>query len=132
MRITEFWRIRGLIQSTARGVRRRTAALSHRPLTSPRRDSDSDSETAEDLTKSQSQEAGYSLKSDGTDEGTRHFLLIFFDILHIDDQSLLDESYQRRRQRLEEIIQVIEGFVRPFLLPGCKYLTKEITPDLSC
>jgi len=73
----------------------------------------------EDLCHSQSQEAGYSLRSDGTDEGTRHFLLVFFDTLHIDGQNLIDEPYQKRRRKLEEIIQVIEGFVRFFLLPRC-------------
>jgi len=69
---------------------------------------------------SQSQEAGYSLKSDGTDEGMRHFLLVFFDILHIEGQDLLDEPYQKRRWKLEEIVHVIEGFVRFFfwLLPS--------------
>ena len=131
MHIPEFWRIRGLIQSTARGVRRRTRESPRRPLTPPRRNSSSDSETTEDLIDPRSQDVGYSLKSDGTDEGTRHFLLVFFDILHIEGQSLLDESYQRRRQQLEEIIHVIEGFVRFFLLPSCNNLTEEITLDLS-
>jgi predicted metal-dependent phosphoesterase TrpH len=69
-------------------------------------------------------EAGYSLESDGTGEGTRHFLLVFFDILHIEGQSLLDEPYRARRQTLEEIVRVIEGFVRFFLLPWLVYLTE--------
>jgi hypothetical protein len=88
-----------------------------RPLTPSRRASGSDSETTEDLCDSQPQEAGYSLKSDGTDDTMRHFLLVFFDILHIDGQNLLDESYQKRRWKLEEIVHVIEGFVRFFFLP---------------
>jgi DNA ligase-4 len=116
----EFWRIRGLIQSTSKSVRRRTPKSQHRPLTPSRADSSSDSET-EDLSNSQSREAGYSLKSDGTDEGTRHFLLVFFDILHIEGQNLLDETYQKRRQKLEGVIQVIEGFVR-FLSPSELYV----------
>jgi DNA ligase 4 len=58
------------------------------------------------------------LKSDGTDEGTRHFLLVFFDILYIEGQSLLDEPYQKRRKKLEVIVQVIEGFVRVCLPPS--------------
>ena len=88
-----------------------------RPLTPSPRESSSDSETTEDVCTSQPQEAGYSLQSDGTDEGTRHFLLVFFDILHTDGQSLLDEPYQKRRRKLEEIVRVVEGFVRFFLLP---------------
>ena len=85
---------------------------------SSRRESSSDSDTAEETCNSQSQEAGYSLQSDGTDEGTRHFLLVFFDILHIEGQSLLDEPYQKRRRMLEETVRVIEGFVRvSHLLP---------------
>lgn len=115
MHISEFWRIRGLIQTTAMGVRRRMSKSKKRPSTPSRRDSGSDSETTEDLCNSQSQEAGYSLRSDGTDEGMRHFLLVFFDILHIEGQNLLNEPYQKRRRKLEEIVHVIEGFVR-FLL----------------
>ena len=118
MCFTEFWRIRGLIQSTARGVRRRTSQSQRRPLAPSRQDSSYDSETTEEISNSQFQEAGYSLKSDGTDEGTRHFLLVFFDILHIEGRSLLDEPYQKRRQKLEEVVEVIEGFVRVFLLPS--------------
>ena len=86
-------------------------------MTPSRRESSSDSETAEDVCTSQPQETGYSLQSDGTDEGTRHFLLVFFDILHADGQSLLDEPYQKRRRKLKEIVRVVEGFVRFFLLP---------------
>jgi hypothetical protein len=120
LHFTEFWRIRGLIQSTARSIRRRTSKSQHRPLTPSRRGSSSDSETTEDPPDSQPQEVGYSLKSDGTDEDSRHFLLVFFDVLHIEDQSLLDEPYEKRRQKLEEIVQVIDGFVRfVFSVPRC-------------
>ena len=72
------------------------------------------------------------MQSDGTDEGARHFLLVFFDILHIEGQSLLDEPYQKRRQKLEEIVRVVEGYVRFFLLPELCFVTKGITSDLSC
>lgn len=99
---------------------------------SSRRESSSDSDTAEETCNSQSQEAGYSLQSDGTDEGTRHFLLVFFDVLHIDGQSLLDEPYQKRRRKLEEIVQVIEGFVRFFSPFRGVFLTEDIASDLSC
>ncbi|OWZ42708.1 hypothetical protein C351_03239 [Cryptococcus neoformans c8] len=40
----------------------------------------------------------------------RHLCLIFFDILHIDGQGLLNHTYEERRKLLEDIIMVIPGF----------------------
>jgi DNA ligase-4 len=51
------------------------------------------------------------LESNGSDDGDRHFQLVFFDVLHVDGRGLLGEQYATRRARLREIITVIRGFV---------------------
>ncbi|EKM81997.1 hypothetical protein AGABI1DRAFT_119018 [Agaricus bisporus var. burnettii JB137-S8] len=77
--VDEFWRIRGLVEQTASGPRRRTKRQ--------RNDFDSQDE-------------------DG-DSQSRHLALIFFDVLVLDDEPLLFESYATRRQHLESLIKVI-------------------------
>ncbi|KAF7771042.1 hypothetical protein Agabi119p4_7016 [Agaricus bisporus var. burnettii] len=77
--VDEFWRIRGLVEQTASGPRRRTKRQ--------RDDSDSQDE-------------------DG-DSQSRHLALIFFDVLVLDDEPLLFEPYATRRQHLESLIKVI-------------------------
>lgn len=40
----------------------------------------------------------------------RHLCLVFFDILHINGQGLLNHTYEERRRLLEDVIMVIPGF----------------------
>jgi DNA ligase 4 len=58
---------------------------------------------------------GYSLESNGSDDGDRHFQLVFFDVLQVDGRGLLREPYATRRRLLQEVITVIRGFVRGLL-----------------
>ena len=48
--------------------------------------------------------------SNASDSGTRHLALVFFDILLIDDQSLLYHTYARRRALLENLIIRKHGY----------------------
>ncbi|TFY72020.1 hypothetical protein EVG20_g1000 [Dentipellis fragilis] len=73
----EFWRIRSLIESTAKGVRGKRVVYA----------SQQDSQT--------------SMISNASDGGTRHLALVFFDILLLDSKSLLHIPYYRRRALLE-------------------------------
>ncbi|KAL0249990.1 hypothetical protein I308_103293 [Cryptococcus tetragattii IND107] len=41
---------------------------------------------------------------------SRHLCLVFFDILHIDGEGLLNHTYEERRRLLEDIIMIIPGF----------------------
>lgn len=41
----------------------------------------------------------------------RHLCLVFFDVLHLDGESLLDTKYDDRRKALESVIKVVPGFV---------------------
>ncbi|EIW58323.1 uncharacterized protein TRAVEDRAFT_124375 [Trametes versicolor FP-101664 SS1] len=90
-RIDEFWRIRSLIARTAIGVRHRS------PPPGP--------STQEEVMETQC-----SLISNGTDGGTRHLALVFFDILLLDDASLLPVPYGQRREVLERLINVKPGY----------------------
>ncbi|EMD39194.1 hypothetical protein CERSUDRAFT_122630 [Gelatoporia subvermispora B] len=91
-RIDEFWRIRSLIASTAIGVRHKTPP---RPA---------DTQTEENC------DSQCSMISNASDGGTRHLALVFFDILLLDDTSLLARSYGERRALLEEVVTPIPGF----------------------
>lgn len=51
-----------------------------------------------------------SLLSNGSDQGTRHLALVFFDILVLDSKSLLWEPYSKRRALLESIVQQRPGY----------------------
>lgn len=42
----------------------------------------------------------------------RHLCLVFFDVLHLDGESLLQTSYDERRIKLEGIVRTVPGFVR--------------------
>ena len=59
---------------------------------------------------------GYSLESNGSDDGDRHFQIVFFDVLAIDGVGLLNEPYSSRRHLLRETINVIAGFVCGIIL----------------
>lgn len=37
-------------------------------------------------------------------------MLVFFDVLYIDDQNLLDATYDTRRAKLEAVIHCVPGF----------------------
>ncbi|CAK5267619.1 unnamed protein product [Mycena citricolor] len=81
--IDEFWRINGLVEATAKGVRRR----------------ESKSLIEEDLSQ-------LSLVTDNSD---RQLGLVFFDILMLNSKSLMRESYSARRDILESVIKPIPG-----------------------
>lgn len=62
------------------------------------------------------QPIGHSLESDGSDGGDRHFMLVFFDVLHIDGRNLLNEKYHVRRSVLNKLVREISGYVSvPFV-----------------
>ncbi|KII85754.1 hypothetical protein PLICRDRAFT_700571 [Plicaturopsis crispa FD-325 SS-3] len=89
-RVDEFWRIRSLVESTGRGPR--ASRFKRAPPQAP------------------DAESQFSLASNASDCGTRHLALIFFDVLVLDDASLLDEAYSTRRSILESVIQPIPGY----------------------
>lgn len=121
--VSEFWRIRDLIAETAKGVRGkqkktlndRVKGRSSSPDTNYR-DSDESSYESSDPSPE-----GFSLESNGTDEGNQHFMVVFFDMLYVDGKSLLQEPYSTRRALLKDTIREIEGFVSvlSFMLPKC-------------
>ncbi|KAI0742007.1 hypothetical protein C8Q80DRAFT_1260737 [Daedaleopsis nitida] len=90
-RIDEFWRIRSLIASTAVGARHKT------PQPAP--------PSTADAIGSQC-----SVVSNGSDGGTRHLALVFFDILLLDGVSLLSLPYSERRATLEQAVRVVPGY----------------------
>ena len=55
-------------------------------------------------------ESQQSLVSNGSDSGTRHLALVFFDVLLLDGVSLLPLPYSHRRNILEEAIRVLPGY----------------------
>ncbi|KXN89405.1 DNA ligase 4 [Leucoagaricus sp. SymC.cos] len=85
---TEFWRIDGLVNQTGTGAR------SKRRLRNTCNDSDSEDE-----------EFNLSLLTD--EPQSRHLALVFFDILVLDNQSLIFKPYAERRRLLETYIQPI-------------------------
>ncbi|CCM02607.1 uncharacterized protein FIBRA_04710 [Fibroporia radiculosa] len=91
--IDEFWRIRSLIASTAIGPRH---------TRSTRAGVGDEQDTREN-------ESQCSLISNASDGGTRHLALVFFDILMLDDESLLQSTYSARRKVLESVIQITPG-----------------------
>ncbi|KAG8894802.1 hypothetical protein FRC00_008421, partial [Tulasnella sp. 408] len=96
-RIDEFWRIRSLLESTALGTRSRFHAARLRSLNA--REEDVQDNIHQD-----------SLESNASDNGRRHFMLVFFDVLYVDDASLVNKPYEYRRRTLESIINPIPGF----------------------
>ncbi|KAG8836098.1 hypothetical protein FRC17_010031 [Serendipita sp. 399] len=107
--IDEFWRIRDLIAATAQGPRRRFNKAQPKPSPIFQDSLDSNGEPTEPLA-FPSPEYGHSLDSNGTDEGHRHFMLVFFDILYIDGRNLLEEIYTVRREILQDVVNTVEGF----------------------
>ncbi|KAH9933457.1 uncharacterized protein B0H18DRAFT_928466 [Fomitopsis serialis] len=94
-RIDEFWRIRSLISTTAIGPRH-----SRHPK-----------HTAADTSQDAEDGSQCSLASNASDDGTRHLALVFFDILVLDDASLLSSSYSTRRATLESLLHPKPGYV---------------------
>ena len=43
----------------------------------------------------------------------RHLCLVFFDILHLDGESLLQTPLVSRRRLLEKVVRTVPGFVSP-------------------
>ncbi|KAF7796819.1 hypothetical protein EIP86_008003 [Pleurotus ostreatoroseus] len=112
-RIDEFWRIRSLIGSTAIGPRRRVPrsrpTKNHAPLVdSQETDVDGTDPNEADVHISVSQASMYSDKSA---QGTRHLALVFFDVLHLDGASFVNQPYKTRRSTLERIIKEREGWI---------------------
>ncbi|KAF4569964.1 hypothetical protein EYR36_009770 [Pleurotus pulmonarius] len=107
--IDEFWRIRGLVETTAYGVRgSRRISGAGKP--------------------SNNLDSQYSLAS-SVNEG-RHLALVFFDILCLDSQSTLHRSYDERRDLLERVVQTIPHHAllskRTLLQPQCGSLTAHL------
>jgi DNA ligase-4 len=42
----------------------------------------------------------------------RHLALVFYDVLLLDGQSLVFDTYEQRRAVLESLIRPVEGYVR--------------------
>ncbi|KAF8074808.1 hypothetical protein FPV67DRAFT_1777589 [Lyophyllum atratum] len=87
--IDEFWRIQGLIEQTAGGIR------------GQRRRIPAESQSSEE---SNSQSSMVTDRSDN-----RRLGLVFFDILALNGKSLLMTPYCRRRKILEDLIRVVPG-----------------------
>ncbi|KAJ6518607.1 hypothetical protein C8R45DRAFT_948670 [Mycena sanguinolenta] len=85
-RIDEFWRIRSLVEHTARGVRK---------------------QPHDDIPHDNYSQA--SLMTDISDD--RHLGLVFFDILLLDSKSLLSVPYSSRRAILESVIEPVPNRV---------------------
>ena len=117
----EFWRIRDLIGETAKSIRRKTRAKLSNIHTVEDHGSPDDGDKTVGVAGSISPQCGYSLESDGTDEGNRHFMLVFFDVLLTDGQSLLYETYDTRRDVLQSLITEIEGYVS-FMIDSNSFL----------
>ena len=62
------------------------------------------------LTAKDGRESQCSMISNGSDSGTRHLALVFFDVLLLDDVSLLSFPYSERRAILERTIRVKTGY----------------------
>ncbi|KAH9935976.1 uncharacterized protein BXZ73DRAFT_89463 [Epithele typhae] len=84
-RVDEFWRIRELVESTAIGVRHKTPQC-------PSDQFQSDTQTS-------------MMSDDASGDGARHLALVFFDVLLVDDVSLLSFPYLDRRAKLEGIVR---------------------------
>ncbi|KAH6916220.1 hypothetical protein BKA70DRAFT_1216449 [Coprinopsis sp. MPI-PUGE-AT-0042] len=90
-RIDEFWRIRRLVEKTAVGVRHRSFRKKKVDiLTGPR---------------SEDSQASRGMMSDDDEDEERHLGLVFFDILFLDNQSLLFTPYSERRALLERVVR---------------------------
>ena len=51
-----------------------------------------------------------SLVSNASDGGTRHLALVYFDILVLNDVSVLHKPYSERRALLESLVHVVPGY----------------------
>ena len=49
-------------------------------------------------------------------DSQRHLCLVFFDILHLDGESLLQTPLVSRRRILEKVVRTVPGFVSPLPL----------------
>ncbi|KAF8603783.1 hypothetical protein BDV93DRAFT_544423, partial [Ceratobasidium sp. AG-I] len=102
--IDEFWRVRGLVESTAIGVRARKPV---NRFEEPQAESfDSNSTSSQNTLHSQPNSSTHTTHP----VPKRHLALIFFDVLALDGQSLLNTPFERRREILEELIRRIPGW----------------------
>lgn len=113
----EFWRIRSLLDSTAVGARKRfhasrvRSAQAQEGETPDKYENPSVSSCHSILTPLSSSGIHQdSLESNASDGGTRHFMVVFFDVLHIDGHNLLEETYETRRSKLENLIRIVPNF----------------------
>ncbi|KAF9269005.1 DNA ligase/mRNA capping enzyme, partial [Marasmius fiardii PR-910] len=128
-KIEGFWKIRRLIESTARGARRRVAG-----------ESESEPETQE------TQFTQISTEQDCPSQ----LGLVFFDVMYLNGKSLLTQPYQKRRETLEDLIRVLpgkallakrqeidtnysqqQGGLASFLLPSKRKATDNVNPETS-
>ncbi|TFK32795.1 hypothetical protein BDQ12DRAFT_691997 [Crucibulum laeve] len=91
--IDEFWRIRALVESTAKGIRR----CRQKPSAAQNSHDESDDDVCSQA----------SMRSDTSD--SRNLALVFFDVLMLDSISMLTRPYSQRRMVLENLIQLIPG-----------------------
>ncbi|QRV88820.1 ATP-dependent DNA ligase [Ceratobasidium sp. AG-Ba] len=97
-KIDEFWRVRSLVENTAIGVRARRVQDEPEPESFP------SNSTA-------SQPNGQHHTAKPEPQAIRHLALVFFDILYLDGQSLLDTAFEQRRKLLEQVVHRIPGWV---------------------
>lgn len=94
--VDEFWRIRSLVERTARGVRRRARPAKAKTLHQDLHDGYSQSSLMSDCDEDTCEEA--------------HLSLVFFDIMVLNDESLLGRPYAHRRALLESVVQPISNY----------------------
>ncbi|KAF8527280.1 hypothetical protein JB92DRAFT_2553330, partial [Gautieria morchelliformis] len=99
--IDEFWRIRSLVESTACGVRGSRQHSNRRPESQSQDNTEFGSDNSPEC----------SLQSNASDNGDRHLKVVFFDLMFLNGCSLLDKSYHERRAELEQIINIIPGYI---------------------
>ncbi|KAF8586434.1 hypothetical protein K439DRAFT_1387139 [Ramaria rubella] len=105
--IDEFWRIRSLVEGTAHGIRSARHSSRHKACAD-----DPESQESHEPEGNQSPECIVeSLQSNGSDNGDRHLMIVFFDIMFLNGGSLLGKGYNERRALLERTINVVPGYV---------------------
>ncbi|GJJ11411.1 hypothetical protein Clacol_005644 [Clathrus columnatus] len=104
--IDEFWRIRSLVDSTAVGIRGVKYHADKKEVVFA-----SQSTQANDTSNDNVESVENSLASNASDCSTRHLKLVFFDVIFVDGEILLNRSYKDRRAELERLISPILGFV---------------------
>lgn len=79
------------------------------------------------LDSSQTTESQRSAASSGNYVPARHLALVFYDVLLLNGQSLVFDTYEQRRAALETLVRPVEGYVRVAL-----DRTTAVTDDPGC